>query len=286
MQQESGYVLSTVRLEELRWPEVRQYLAHKDIVVVPAGAVEQHGFHLPLGTDAMVAIQLALDAGRDVGVVVAPPVWYGWSPHHMAYPGTVSLQPDTLISVVNDVCLSLVQHGFRKIVIVNGHRQANLAPLQIAAAAVRQRTGAYVAIVDPFLIGELAARRLRRSAPGGIGHADELETATMMVIRPDLVDRASLVRNVPPASPFHQGDPYVEADRVVVPPTVEEFRRRGGETGVVGDATTADEVMGREYYRALLDNLVAFIRGLETDAGRADSAGDGQGSCCARSRRG
>jgi len=273
MQQESGHVLRTVRLEELRWPEVRQYLARKDIVILPVGSVEQHGLHLPLGTDAMVAMHLALDAGRATGVIVAPPVWFGWSPHHMGYPGTVTLQAETLVSVVKDVCLSMVQHGFRRIVIVNGHRQANLPPLQIAAAAVRHQTGAFVAIVDPFLIGELAGRRLRRSGPGGIGHADELETATMMVIRPDLVDPSGLVANVPAAEPFHQGDPYVEADRVLVPPTVEEFRRRGGATGVVGDATKADEVLGREYYRALVDNLVAFIRGLEAETGRVESTG-------------
>ena len=252
-----------VRLEELAWPEVREYLTRRDVVLFPVGATEQHGWHLPLGTDAMVAERLAIDAAKVTATLVAPALYYGWSPHHMAYPGTVSLRPESMAAVVDDVCRSLVKHGFHKIIIVNGHRQANLPPLQIAAARIREETGAYVAIADPFYVAELAGRRLRRSAPGGIGHADELETATMMVLRPELVQMEKAVRNVPPERRFHQPDPYVEADRVFVPSTTADMRARGGESGVVGDPTVASQEQGAEYYRCLLANLVDFIHEVE-----------------------
>lgn len=253
-----------MQLDKMTWSQVKDYLADSDVALLPVGATEQHGLHLPLGTDALVGERLALDASEKTETVVVPALYYGWSPHHMAYPGTVTLKPETLVAVVRDVCHSLIYHGFRKIIIVNGHRQANLPPLQIAAAEVREATGAYIAIADPFYLGELAGRRLRRSEPGGIGHADELETATMLFIYPDLVHMDRAVKNLPPRRRFHQSDPYVEADRVYVPSTVQDLHARSSPSGVVGDPTTADEALGREYYAELVQNLVDFINEVKT----------------------
>lgn len=249
-----------VWLHELKWKEVREYLSRNDVILLPIGSTEQHGGHLPLGTDSLAAIHLCEDAARKAGVLVAPPVWYGWSPHHMAYPGTVTVKPETLAELLVEICQCLISHGFLRIVIVNGHRGANIPPAQIAATRVRNLTGAYVAILDPYYAGELLARKIRESGPGGVGHADELETSHMLYLRPELVDMTLAVRNVPEVRRFHIADPYVEGDRATVPPTVEEYRDRTAPSGTSGDPAPSTVEKGRIYHEYLVEAIVQFIQ--------------------------
>lgn len=90
--------------------------------MLPLGSVEQHGNHMPLGTDTMLAHAVSLAAAeRARGAAVLPPPWFGLSAHHMRFPGSVTLRAETLMAVAEDIVASLVQHGFRRILIVNGH---------------------------------------------------------------------------------------------------------------------------------------------------------------------
>jgi creatinine amidohydrolase len=113
---------SSVWIQELTWQEIRDHLMHDDVALVPIGSTEQHGPAGTLGVDTYVAIGLAEDAARRAGALVAPPLWYGESSHHMALPGTISLRADTLLAVIKDVCCSLARHGFHKLVLINGHK--------------------------------------------------------------------------------------------------------------------------------------------------------------------
>jgi creatinine amidohydrolase len=123
-------------LENLSYPEVELYLKKKDIILVPVGSVEQHSPYGLIGTDFITAEHVARQAGEAMDILVAPTLCYGVSPHHMAFPGTVSLSPDTLIAVVCDVVRSLVTHGFRKIILINGHG-GNIAPIQVALVRLK-----------------------------------------------------------------------------------------------------------------------------------------------------
>ena len=111
-------------LEEFSYPEVEAYLKEKDIILVPIGSVEQHSPYGLIGTDFMTAEAVARSVGEDLGVLVAPTLCYGVSPHHMAFAGTVALRPDTMIAVVTDIVDSLVAHGFRRVIFVNGDRKS------------------------------------------------------------------------------------------------------------------------------------------------------------------
>ncbi|QSO49310.1 creatininase family protein [Alicyclobacillus mengziensis] len=246
-------------LYDMTWQDVELYLKTKDTIILPVGSTEQHGLHLPLGTDSYVAIQLAEEAGRRTDTIVASPLWYGWTPHHMGYTGTASLKAETLTQVVVDLCESFIYHGFKKIIVVNGHREANLPPLKIAASKVRNSTGAYVAIVDPFYIGDTVAREIRTSEPGGIGHADELETSHMLYLKPELVDMSKSVKNIPPQGHFHHSDPFVSADRLIVPSSVESNRVAGGPSGVTADPTVASVEKGKVYHQSVMENFVQAI---------------------------
>ena len=108
-------------LENFSYPEVEAYLEEKDTILLPIGSVEQHSPYGLIGTDFINAEAVARLAGKEMGILVAPTICYGVSSHHMAFKGTVTLHPDTLISVLTDIAKSLVAHGFRRIIYVNGH---------------------------------------------------------------------------------------------------------------------------------------------------------------------
>ena len=110
-----------MRLQLMTWPEVEDYVKRNQGVIIPIGATEQHGPTGLIGTDAICAETLAWRAGELADAVVGPTLTVGMSEHHMHFPGSVTLRPTTLITVVRDVVLSLIRHGFRRFFFVNGH---------------------------------------------------------------------------------------------------------------------------------------------------------------------
>ncbi len=109
-----------MRFEELNWMDVEEYLKHDDRLMLVLGATEQHGY-LSLATDSLIPMTLADSASRRANVLVAPPMNFGVSPYFLAYPGTISLRPETLMAVVEDAITSLHGCGFRRILVLNGH---------------------------------------------------------------------------------------------------------------------------------------------------------------------
>lgn len=258
---------SRVWLWELTWQEVASYLERKDIVLIPVGSTEQHGPHLPLGVDALVAQRLAEDAARRADVLVAPPIWFGWAPQHMGFAGTVTLRAETLTALIEDVCLSLIHHGFRRIVIVNGHRIANLPPLQVAVARVRHKTGVYVGVADPVFLGHEVHKQLLMDADaGGVSHAEGLETAHMRHIAPDLVREDQVRRAIAGQGqhlPWHIVDPFRAGDRVWTATTANELRATAP-TGAMGNPPWGTAERGRHLHEMLVERLVAFLQELES----------------------
>lgn len=249
-------------LQDMTWEEVREQLQRDDVVIVPIGSTEQHGRHCPLGTDSMVAIALAEDAAKEADALVAPPIWFGWSAWHMEYAGSCTVRPEVLKEFVFDVVISLICHGFGRIIILNGHRMANLPILEPLAQRVKALTAAYVAVADPHLIGRRIVTEIRESEPGGFGHADEMETSHMLYIHPELVDMTRAVKNVRAIGQFytfHLPDPQVQMDSVYLPSTQEEFASRTEPSGVSGDPTLATRQKGERYHRAVVRNLVKLI---------------------------
>ena len=184
-------------LEEMTWPEVQAALeSGRTTVVFAVGAVEQHGPHLPLLVDAVRGDRLALEVARRLGdALVAPTIRVGCSEHHMAFPGTLSLRPSTLVALCTDYCVSLARHGFRRICLIPSHG-GNFAPLRdmleglAAVVGAECRVQAYTDLrgfLDVWIaaVGEAGAPADRVG-----GHADIAESSEMMVLRPDLV-RAS-----------------------------------------------------------------------------------------------
>ena len=120
-----------MKISEMNWSQVEAYLAKDDRAVLPTGSTEQHA-QLSLSVDSILSERVSTDAAEPIGVPVFPAVCYGVTPYFMAFPGTVTLKVDTFIKVIGDILDSLAAHGFRRVVIVNGH--GGNAPAQSLAA--------------------------------------------------------------------------------------------------------------------------------------------------------
>lgn len=246
-------------LQENKWEDVENYLKNKSTILIPFGSVEQHAKHLPLGTDAYLSQQIAEDVAKETETLIAPPVWTGWAPHHMAYKGTITLRPETLTSVVEDMCESLIYHGFKKIILINGHREANLPPIKIGMTKVRNRTGAFLAIADPFYINAEKGKELSEVAEGGIGHAEELEASQMYHFFPDLCSPEKAEINIPDHHRFMQHDPHVSGDKMITASDVGTYKQATKGIGIMGDATKANAEKGKVYHDAMIANIAEFV---------------------------
>jgi len=118
-----------MRLDQMTWEEVADYLTRRDDAILPIGSTEQHGPIGLIGTDTLCAAAVAEGAAAKTGAVVLPPLGYTPAPFNMGFPGTISVSEATFSALVSEIILSLAAHGFRKLYVLNGHG-ANLAPLR------------------------------------------------------------------------------------------------------------------------------------------------------------
>ena len=266
-------------IHELRWPEIEAYLEDRDVVLVPIGATEQHGRHLPLLVDTGWAEAACEGCARHTGALIAPPLHFGWSPHHMGYPGSITLGADTLRLATIDICQSLIHHGFHHVVIVNGNRIANLQPLEIAAVQLQNRTGARVAVADTGLIARDEVKALCEATDGGLDHAGEAESAFALHWKPEHVamhEGQPSASNPQSAIDFDHPvelDPALNRNAVSRFSTPAEHRAATLPHGHVGDPRPATADKGKAMIEAIGRNLANFVeqfRRLEVDDVRSE----------------
>ena len=247
-----------MRWEELTSAEIGALDRDRTVVILPLGSVEQHGNHLPLGTDTMLAEAVSLAAASDGrgATVVMPPPWYGFSAHHMRFPGSITLRAETLIALVEDVVASLVRHGFRRILIVNGHGGNNGLMDVLASTLGNTHYGAArIAALTYFVLACDAIARLRKSKAGGMGHACEFETSMVQHIRPDLVKIEQAETCYP-----DPGSRYLTTD-LLGAQAIRLYHDFGdlSPTGVLGDPALASPEAGKAFFAAVSSELAAFI---------------------------
>lgn len=185
-------------LAELGWPDIQEYLQHDDRLILVVGSTEQHGRHMAFASDTWQPWEIAQRLSERTGVLLAPPVNYGMSLHHLGFPGSLSLRPHTLSSIIVDLLESAYQHGFRKIFILNGHG-GNTAPIRMAVIeALNELPGLQVRAEAWWRVPEIQ-QVFEISGLNAPGHADAGETSVVMAIRPDVVqlDRAEYSPGAP-----------------------------------------------------------------------------------------
>lgn len=244
------------RYGELTWPEVKRAAEAGRVAVVPIATIEDHGPHLPIDTDLRLCnavCEEAVSRARDRAVVV-PAINHGYSPHHLDFPGAISIGAHTLIDYGVDVCRSLAHHGFRKILIVNGHG-SNTPFVDIVARLAVVETGVLAAAVNYWAAPGVraVAEALRESDKvGGMNHACEFETSLYLAIAPELVDMSEAVRELSHRPTENYWTDLIAGDGPLV---MMEPWSALSESGVMGDPTKATAEKGR----ALLDAAAAGI---------------------------
>lgn len=171
-----------VRLERLSQPEAEARLKSTRLAVMASGSIEQHGPHLPLGTDAFAADALAEEVARKMNTVLVPLPLVGVSPYHLSWAGSLSLQPQTMIAVIEDICECLRYHDVNKVLLVNWH-EGNTPTLRLAGDSVQRKYKMRVVIAESHLItNNLFGERAQ------LTHAGNMETAAVLMYDPSLVD--------------------------------------------------------------------------------------------------
>jgi creatinine amidohydrolase len=250
---------SKYRYEEFTWPEIREAVAQQRVAVLPVGTVEQHGPHLPLVTDVLTASEMSRRAVEQMTgeAVLMPPVYYSFNEHHLDFPGTIAIQGETIVKYVTDIGLSLAHHGFRKVLLVNGHG-SNVPFLDIAARNITNRSEAICAMVSWWsLIPRPLLQELRESEfPGGMAHGCELETSVLLHLRPDLVQQDKAEKDIG----FQPTEFFYWDLQAPSPVFFQEWFSRYSRTGTVGDPTLATAEKGRRFVEAVVERLRALIR--------------------------
>ena len=183
--------MSVADLSHMTWEEVRDLDAEKTLAILPIGAVEAHGPHLPLTTDVIIAEAMARSganklAARGHAILVLPPVSYTAAGFAAGFPGTISLSPTTVTALLTDIAASLAKGGTSTIVIANAHLDpAHIASIDAAVAAVRET--ASIEIIFPDVTKKPWALRLTDEFKSGACHAGQYETSLVLATRPDLV---------------------------------------------------------------------------------------------------
>jgi creatinine amidohydrolase len=250
------------RLEELSWPQAEAAIAAGAIVIIPMGSLEQHGRHLAVSTDNVLADAFGgavaeRAAAKGLRVLVCPSVYYGYTMHNMDFPGTMTLRPETLLGLGEDLATSLVHHGCRKIVLMNFHG-SNWSVLDLVSRRVMNRhPEALVAAVSPVKMAAAQLEGLREAKEmGGMSHACELETSLMLFLRPELVQMERAVKDISqPASRFYWRD-LLRGSRGVA---MADLTRHASRTGVVGDPTLASAEKGKQFFEVIAASCVEFL---------------------------
>jgi creatinine amidohydrolase len=236
-----------MRLELMTWPEVEAYLQRSTGILVPIGSTEQHGPSGLLGTDAICPHAVATLVGEALGAAVAPTIAIGMSQHHMAFPGSLTLKPSTLLQVVRDVVESLARHGFDHVYFLNGHG-GNIATLQAAfseiwACGITPRgTGSQLRLRQRNWwsgrrVGELQ-KQLFGDADGM--HATASEVSLSWFAHPEAVRQVEMSPKIAPRGPIRDA---------------EDFRRRFPDGRMGSDPSLASVEAGEKLCAAAVDDV-------------------------------
>jgi len=248
--------LKEVMLELLTWPEAQRRFDEVDVALLPVGATEQHGPHLPLDVDAFDALRLAVDvalACSDPKPIVLPLIPYGVSYHHEDFAGTLAVSPQSLAQIVHDVGIGAARNGIKKLVIINGHG-GNMPTLHFAAQTINSEAQIFTC-VDTGETSDEDVYALSQT-PNDV-HAGEIETSTTLYLRPQLVQMDKAKRSVPRFS-----NPYLDFTSQL---SVGWYGRtqKISRSGVMGDPTVATAAKGKQMWDLAVDHLARLVEDLK-----------------------
>jgi len=238
-------------IEEMNAIEVRKTINEKTIAILVFGACENHGDHMPFGSDFIFPTEVARRVSTKASnVIVLPAIPYGVSLHHDKFQMTMSINAETLVSIISDLLTSLIQNKIRRVLIINGH-DGNIAPIEIAARSIKNKhPEVTIACLESWwiLVGQL--KKDLFEVWSGLGHGGEAETSAVLAVRPDLVNIESAPNEVIPKLP----------ENIRIFWKFDELTS----TGVTGSPQKANIRKGYEILQMIEDVLLSFIKEMES----------------------
>ncbi len=230
-------------LEEMSWPEIEAGLRQTGTVILPVGATEEHGPHLPIFTDTIQAMEVARAAAQRTGVFVAPPLHYGVCRSTRGFPGTITVSHDALRGFMQDLIISFFDSGFKAVLILTGHAGGqHMAALEEACQKAVEERDARVSLVSLFDLIDSSTVETPHD-----GHSGEIETSLMMQIRRDLVSSR-------PEGHFPKRPRYL---------IMKDVRHLMG-NGIMGDPSRASQEKGKEFFEMAVQGVIAALEELES----------------------
>ena len=253
-----------IYLHDMTWVEVEKILKRPNVLLIPVGSVEQHGYHLPLNVDSRCATYLAEEAAKKanaehrIKILVAPTIHYTDVNTFQDFPGTIGVSSDTETRIIIDIARAMLKQGFHNLIFINGHA-TNVVPI---SAGLRQASLEYpeagLYALNWWALGFDVIPKIRKSQ--NCLHADELETSLSLLIQPKNVDIKKAVKEIPG---FALSERFVSADFYGANRVFFNTRRKFPEyrknAGVMGDPTVASRETGRKISEAVVADLVRII---------------------------
>jgi len=248
-----------IAYEKLNWTEVNEVIAQGRVALLPTGSIEGHGPHCPIDTDSVIADGICHRVAEKIPekVIVLPPLMLGLSGYHMDFPGTLTLSEGTYIQVVYEVCSALAYHGFKRILIINGHG-GNQPALDLASRKVMNQNPGILCGVLAYYMTPRAAQIDQKSAQaqglsGSQDHGGFGETSCYLAFDPEPVDMSKAIKaEIPYKSSF--GFAAEDAPVLLMP-----YWSSVTPMGVMGDPRTANSKYGNEYIDVAVDEIAEIV---------------------------
>ena len=249
---------------EMSWPEIKEQTKICDVVIIPIGSIEQHGYHTPVGEDALNAIEIAKRIARRTNAMVAAPIWYGAHMYQqMGFYGSIPIRSDVVKEYLKDVIRGFSRLGFKKIIILNAHGQQWV--LEGALHDVATEIDSFIAVATWW---EWCGETINRVCESPFLHADEAETSVALELYPDLVDMSKADKET--GSPiidkkYFGGPAHSPKDGGFPGHAVTAFHYQKDEykKGVLGDATKATKEKGAIIVEDAVSKISEFIEYLK-----------------------
>lgn len=252
-----------LELALMTWKQAGTARDRGAVVLIPVGTLEQNGSACSLGTDTLVAVEVANRVAAETGAVVAPAINYGYSPQFRHFPGTVSLNPDTFRAIVFDVCRNMIENGFTRLLVVNCHF-TNEPIIEQALRDVREQLGVLTGTIQPITLAQGASKDLYQGKESTLGHGSEPIASILRSFVPEAVHLDSAKFGT---WKQYQGLTVVDSSKVQVGGG--SYRLFFGtdevtETGGSGDPLASDPERGAEIMRRVLSLASEFVRAFAT----------------------
>jgi creatinine amidohydrolase len=246
-------------LESMTWPEARVAASNGGrVVLLPVGAIEQHGPHLPVDVDNRIVVWLCNEAARrrpDL-ILSTPPIHYGFNEHNMGFPGTITVAIEHFINYVFDVCHSFVRQGHTRIVLINGHGSNAMPCALVARRIVNETADGLAAAISHWNLARDLAAQIRETPVGGMAHACEYETSWYLFLDPESVQMALATPDVMARRTSFTWVDLMGGEGPVA--FTDDWSRISNGSGVEGDPLTATVDKGRQYAEEEVTNLIRF----------------------------